>query len=401
MTRALAWVALATGLLTATPIAGQESVFNLPGFGLPAAGESMRVRSLGGTIGLAGEVFSVDNPASMAGFRRAGFSLSLYGHRATITDDRLDADVEDVAFPMGQVVFPARSGWTFGVGFQQFLDFDVGLESVVEFEGDSLPATLDVEGGVSLFAPAVAYALDARTSLAASLDVYVGSRETVRSIRTADQDGNTTTTSDTLARDFRSLGLTVGIMRDLGRARLAAAYRLRPELSSEITRSVGGGLVGEEREVGLPDEIIVGLSAPLSRRVGMGANLRYSGWGGVDPGDPTSGPLADALEIGGGLEFTPGAPTAWILGPVAPLRVGGRWRRLPVEIDGQSVVEWAGTLGYGRELGARARVDLLLELGRRGTVEDHGVAERFVRFGMDVSLFEQWRRDAPEGSGSN
>lgn len=388
-------------LLTAAPAAGQESVFNLPGFGLPGTGESMRARALGGAgSALPGEEFSLENPSLMTGFGRAGFTLSLFGQRSQVEDAERSADVEDVVFPMGQVVVPAWTRTAVGVGIHQFIDFDAGLESEIEFEGDTLPATLDVEGGVAVLGPAVAFALDGRTSLGAALDVYVGSREIVRSVQTRDQAGNTFTTSDTLGRDFRALGVTVGANRVLGRAaRVAVAYRLRPTVTSAVTTSSGEGLVGREAELDLPDELIVGVSAPVSRRLTAAASLRAAGWGGLGGEELAQGTFEDLLEVGGGLEFTPASEAAWIFGPSSPIRVGGRWRRLPIQLDGESVEEWSASVGYGRRFGVRSQLDIVLEAGRRGSIDEHGIAETFLRIGVGLGLFEQWRRDAPEGSG--
>lgn len=388
-------------LLSAAPAAAQESVFNLPGFGLPATGESMRARALGGAgTGLPGEEFSLENPSLMTSFRRAGFTLSLFGQVSRVENAERSADVEDVVFPMGQVVVPAWRRTAVGLGIHQFIDFDAALESEIEFEGDTLPATLEIDGGVSALGPAVALAVDDRTSLGASLDVYVGSREIVRSIETRDLAGNTFTTSDTLARDFRAFGVTLGANRVVGRdARVAVAYRLRPTVTSAVTASAGGGLIGREAELDLPDELIVGLSAPLSRRLTAAASLRAAGWGGLGGGELAGGAFEDLLEVGGGLEFTPAGEAVWIFGPTSPIRVGGRWRRLPIRVDGQSVEEWSGSVGYGRRFGDRSQIDLVLEAGRRGSIDEHGIAERFLRLGVGLGLFEQWRRDAPAGVG--
>ncbi|MBA3584533.1 MAG: hypothetical protein H0W36_08410, partial [Gemmatimonadetes bacterium] len=76
--RAATLVLLAAGTWAAwaAPLAAQESVFNLPGFGLPGSGESARSRGIGGAGILPGTVFSLENPAPLARFVRAGLYLT-------------------------------------------------------------------------------------------------------------------------------------------------------------------------------------------------------------------------------------------------------------------------------------------------------------------------------------
>ncbi|MCK5439701.1 MAG: hypothetical protein KAI97_07140, partial [Gemmatimonadetes bacterium] len=81
-----------------------------------------------------------------------------------------------------------------------------------------------------------------------------------------------------------------------------------------------------------------------------------------------------------------------LIGPGAPIRFGMRWRQLPITVDDQNVNEWAFSLGHSRQFGTRSRVDLLFEYGRRGSLDDIGLTERYMRLGFGIGAFEQWRR---------
>ena len=384
---ALAFAALLAG----SPASAQESVFNLPLPGLPGSGESVRSRGMGGTAaGLPGEIFSLDNPAWLADFERAGLYLSLLGQRTTAEDVDASGEFEDVVFPMAQAAVPGF-GAVIGVGYAQYLDFDAGIESSFVFEGDTVPAGLESGGGVGMLSPSLSMRLDERTSAGLALDVYLGSREVVRSISVPEPIG----TSDTLARDFGGVGLALGVARHLGEsARVGVAYRLRPDLNSEVTRAMDPDLIGREAEVRLPDELLVEASVRVSDRLSMGAAARWAGWEGTrdeDLDDTTTG-VGDALDLGGGLEFAPRSPILFVIGPEAPLRVGYRWRRLPLRLDGEPVSEWALGLGYSRGFSRLSRVDVAVEIGGRGDVQEHGVSEKFVRVGVGMAVFEVWRR---------
>lgn len=378
-------------VLVAPAAGAQESVFNLPLPGLPGTGESIRSRGMGGAPGgLAGGSFSMDNPAWIAGAERAGLYLSLLGQRTTAEDRQASGDFDDVIFPMGQAVVPAF-GAVIGVGYYQHLDFDASIESSILFEGDTVPVGFDSDGGVGILAPTLGFALDERTSAGMSLDIHLGSREVVRSVSIPGE----LATRDTLARDFGGVGLTLGVTRELWPGmRVGVAYRLRPDLDSEVTRAGDPDLVGGESEFRLPDELLVEATARLSERLRFGAGLRYAGWEGDFQDDlaDVETALADAWEAGGGIEFAPGSPVAYVIGPEAPLRVGYRWRRLPIRIDDEPVGEWSLALGYSRGFGVLSRIDVALEYGRRGDLETNGLSEKFVRVGVGMGVFEIWRR---------
>ncbi|MGH7570458.1 MAG: OmpP1/FadL family transporter [Gemmatimonadota bacterium] len=381
----------AAAVVWAAPLRAQESVFNLPLPGLPESGENVRSRGMGGApVGLTGETFTMDNPAWIAGVERAGLYLSLLGQRTTAEDGRTSGDFDDVVFPMGQAAFPAW-GAVIAIGYYQHLDFDASIESSVVFEGDTVPLGFTSNGGVGVLAPALAYRLNEQTSAGIGLEFYLGSREVVRSVSIPGE----LATRDTLARDFGGVGLTMGITRELGKAmRLGLAYRLRPDLDSEVTRAGDPDLLGLESEIRLPDELLLEASMPLSERLRLGAGLRYAGWEGTlqeDLADDET-ELGDAWEVSGGIEFAPASPVAFVIGPEAPLRVGYRWRRLPIRIDGEPVAEWALAVGYSRGFSDLSRLDVALEYGRRGDLEANGLSERFVRVGVGLGVFEIWRR---------
>jgi hypothetical protein len=383
-------------LAAALPVAAQESVFNLPVLGVPSSGESMRARALGGAgIGLPADPFSLEAPAQLARFGRSAFQLSAMGQRLDVEDADGSGTLDDVSFPMGQAVFPAWDGTALALGFYQFVDFEAAVQSELLFEGDTVPASLTSEGGITVIAPAVAWAVGPRTALGGSLDVYLGSRRLVRRLEIGDVTTGGVVVADSLSRDFRAVGFTVSAEQVLGdRTRLGAAWRWRPTVDSEITDAPGVGLEGATSEFDLASEVTVGGSIQLSRRVLGAAVVRWSDWG--DFASEAGGTFGSSWEVGGGLEITPTGRRLLLFHAEAPLRVGARWRQLPLQVAGEPVREWSLSLGYGRRfVAAWSRADLVVEMGRRGDRDTHGLTERFLRLGLGFSAFEQWRRDAP------
>ena len=394
------WPLLLTALALPVTARAQESVFNLPAFAVPEEGSTIRSRSLGGAgSGVAGDVFSLANPAPIARFRRAGLYLSLIGQNVTVDGENATGDFTDVMFPMAQIVIPAWEGSVFGVGYFQFVDFDVDLEATVEFEGDSLPVELESNGGVSVLSPAAAYSFDAATQVGVSADFYLGSREIVRVVDLQDLSPGALAASDSLSRDFGGIGFTVGVERAIGpHVRLSAAYRHRPTIESEVTQAPDDALEGARSEFDLPSEVILGAAWQPTQGLVATAGYRRSSWSSFDPEGVENVGFGDAIEVGGGIEYSSAVERALVLGPQAPLRLGYRWRRLPLEIEGEPVSEWVASLGYGRSLGAAGRsgVDVVVEYGQRGSLDDHGLEESFLRLGVGFRTFEQWRRDRPE-----
>ncbi len=383
-------------LAAALPLAGQESVFNLPVLGVPSSGETMRARALGGAgIGLPGDPFSLEAPAQLARFGRSAFQLSALGQRLDVESALDSGTIEDMSFPVGQAVFPAWGGTTLALGFYQFVDFEAAVSTELLFEGDTVPATVLSQGGITVISPAIAWSAGPRTALGGSLDVYLGSRRLVRRLEIGDVTPGGVVASDSLSRDFRAVGFTVSGERSFGGdTRFGASYRWRPTAESEITDAPGTGLEGVTSDFDLASELSVGGSVRLSRRVLGAAVFRWSDWSDFE--DPEGGAFGSSYEIGGGFEIAPSGRRLLLFDTEAPLRVGARWRRLPLRVDGEPVHEWAVTLGYGRRfVAAWSRADLVLEYGRRGDQDTHGVTERFLRLGIGFSAFEQWRRDAP------
>ncbi|CAN5886145.1 hypothetical protein BH20GEM1_BH20GEM1_11160 [soil metagenome] len=387
-------------LLVPAAARAQESVFNLPAFAVPEEGWTIRTRAMGGAgSGLTGDVFSLASPAPLARFQRAGLYVSILGQNVAVDGEGASGDFTDVMFPMAQIVVPAWGRAAVGLGYYQFVDFDTDLEATVDFEGDSLPVELESTGGVSVLSPAFAYSVDAATQVGISLDFYLGSREIVRVVDLQDLSPGALVASDSLARDFRGTGITVGVERALGtNLRVSAAYRHRPTIESEITQAPDDDLEGTASDFDLPGEWLLGASWQAARGLVAAAGVRGSSWSSFQPGELENVGFGDALEIGGGIEYASVVPRGYVLGPQAPLRLGYRWRQFPLEIDGQAVTEWTATLGYGRTLGAAGRsgVDVVLEHGRRGSLEEHGLEESFLRLGVGFRTFEQWRRDRPD-----
>ena len=393
-------VAIALGLLAPMAASAQESVFNLPAFAVPEEGTSVRMRALGGAgSGLPGDVFSLANPAPLGRFRRAGLTVSLLAQETSVEGDDGSGDFSDVMFPLAQVVVPAWHNSVIALGYYQFVDFDSDLEATVEFQGESLPVQLESTGGVSVLAPAIAFALNPSTQLGASLDVYLGSREIVRVVDVGNVTPGAVTASDSLRRDFSGLGATLGVERSIGtRVRLGGAFRFRPVVESEIIQAQDRDLEGIGTDFDLPHEWMLGATWQANRGLFATAAAHGSSWSSFDAGVLEDVSYGDALEVGGGIEYAPSETRAWIFGPQAPIRAGFRWRRLPLEIRGEPVREWTGSVGYGRAMGATTRsgLDAVLEFGRRGSIDEHGIEESFLRFGFAFRAFEQWRRDRPD-----
>jgi len=250
-----------------------------------------------------------------------------------------------------------------------------------------------------VLSPAAAYSFGAATQVGVSADFYLGSREIVRVVDLQDLSPGALAASDSLTRDFGGVGFTIGVERAIGpRVRLSAAYRHRPTIESEVTQAPDDALEGVRSEFDLPSEVILGAAWQPSQGLVATAGYRRSSWSSFDPAGVENVGFGDAVEVGGGIEYASAVDRAMVLGPQAPLRLGYRWRRLPLEIEGEPVREWVASLGYGRTLGATGRsgVDVVLEYGHRGSLDDHGLEESFVRLGVGFRTFEQWRRDRPD-----
>jgi hypothetical protein len=107
------------------------------------------------------------------------------------------------------------------------------------------------------------------------------------------------------------------------------------------------------------------------------------------------GYVNDSKRIAAGLDFLPARGVRQVFGTSywsrVAYRLGFYYRDLGIEADGESVTEIFATIGFGLPIkSSLARLDLSLEVGKRGSKTSNPFEESVVRFTGSITAGERW-----------
>jgi long-subunit fatty acid transport protein len=391
-------VAAAWAVIAAAPLPAQESIFGHLGFGVPEEGVSVRSRGMGNvTTALPRIHFTFRNPAALSAFDRTGISIGALLQTRTPEDELAESRQNSVEVPFLQLAFPLVGGLVLGGGYYRYLDFDGFVDTSTTFGGDTLPVRLETDGGISVLSPQLAMRFSRLLRVGAGLDFYTGSRERRRRIE-FDPDV-AVPTADSTEHGFRSLGVSAGVhVEPVPGLLLGGAWRSGTSLEGELDvddDEDDGGAPRPEIEVKLPPSWSVGASYRFGPRMTVAAEAEFASWSDFAVEGVRDPEGEDTSAFGAGVEVM--LPRRILLLPEdATLRAGARTRTLPRRFGGAEVRERAVSVGFGHVVGIGASaLDLALEVGRRGSVSDNGIAEGFLRLGVSLAGFEQWASRGP------
>jgi hypothetical protein len=140
----------------------------------------------------------------------------------------------------------------------------------------------------------------------------------------------------------------------------------------------------------MPSSWGIGLSFKLKRGFLLAFDHNRTDWSTFSINDDDAG-FRKGIDYVIGAEFTTARrrDDSWL--KKSTIRGGYRVRELPMKVGGVGVDERVVTAGWGVPIGSGiGRFDLAMEMGSRGDIEDNGMRERLVRFGLSLSAFEKW-----------
>jgi hypothetical protein len=391
-------------LLLAGAPARANSVYSVGGLGEPYLEEGARLRALGGA-GVAEHgvrSFSLVNPASIAEaehlilegtilptYRRV--DTASYGEE-TARETTIPSVRALVRIPGGLVLSGAYLVGT-NAHFELLRDENAGTPSALRIEG---------RGGIDLIRVSAARRILPSLQLGLDYEVIAGS---FREEWTRDfSDSALATTRDTLETSYERHGRwRIGAQLIRGRWSAGGVYETARRLPLTITQRTAGAVVRREGEsIRIPSGFVLGASAPLSERLRMVGQYRRANW----DRESLASDLVDfrALQrFSVGIERARSVEDGGGLLRRIPLRLGAsllRWPELfPVAgVDDASdgvagVTEWSVSLGTGIQSQDKGgAVDLSLEAGSRGSRDDLGARERFVRFAVSLQVSDDtWK----------
>lgn len=373
--------------MQSAPASAQVPVTAL-GLGYPPAAVDGRAAALGGAaMGIEGGSLTGRNPADLVLFRRPALGVTFAPENVDVETPAGTNATGRSRLAVLQSVLPIGS-WAFGFGVQQELDQDwtVLVSDTLESSMGTFPfeERREHDGGVS----SVNFAAMRRLgpiALGAEFDVLTGSlRQTYRrNFESAleDPSRNIGFAAGEARWSFSGYRLRAGAALRVQRlATVSAAFSWTSDLDAR--RDTTGTAV-PLRRFEMPLALEAGGSLRLSQRLLLAIGAGWKGWSGTDVSS-LGFDAEDVWWLGGGVELS----GLRLLGMTLPVRAGYRFADLPFhELGREQLRETAFTFGLGTAFaGERARVDLGVEIGKRGDLGRTGAEEGFSRFSISLAL---------------
>lgn len=314
------------------------------------------------------------------------------------------------AFQMGVPLLPNRLG--LGLAFEPYsrMDYRVTTTSSLTIGSDD-PMDYTIEhggtGGLRQARVGLGIRVLSWLNLGVSSDFMFGITEESRKT-SFDSDDFLYTNVSTSTR-FRGIKATGGLLMALRSAgselTLAASASLPTTLSADRALTLGESLDRDTLgtriygELDLPASVRAGAAFRLRNNWTFAASVRYEPWSQASATLPVAGfssdQLQDRLRYSGGVEWIP-AGISQLDSYVSRIayRVGFYRDNLyvsPASAVGTEIDVMAMTGGLGLPtLFTGTRVDLVLEVGTRGTLDHNLVRDRFIGISVTVNVGERW-----------
>lgn len=403
--RLAAAILLALAAVAQPPIAAADSVFSIGGLGEPQLAEPARIRALGGA-GVAEHgprTFSLTNPASLADVERILIEGTILP-----TWRRVDATSEpsetahETTFPSLRAVIALPGRVVLGGAYLAGTSAQFGVDRTGS-GGAGSTLRVDGTGGMTFARVSLARRIHSAISVGLDYDVVSGSYREEWAY--AFSDSSLAASRDTIEVTYARRGRwRLGVEATVRGATLGAVLEAPRSLPLTATqRADGTSLSRSTGQLRLPTGYIFGASVPLGDRYRGVAQYRRASY---DRSTLETSTLVDFRaeeRYSVGFERLRAAEAG--AGPLGrlPLRIGAYLLRWPdllpragaSDITGGTagVNEWAVTLGTGlRSRDEGGAIDLSLEAGSRGSRDELGARERFVRLAISLQVSDEtWK----------
>ena len=385
--------AVLAGLVAAIVLpepASAQSLFGSRGLGVVVSPVDGRAAALGGLgIALPGPSAALLNPADAGDANRRGVIVAIQPSATDLETSEGSDGVSATRFPLIQLLLPVGNRTVISAGYGAFLDQNWGVtsRSITPLGDDTVTAIDRVtsRGGIAQGRAGVAFGVTEDLTLGASIGLLTGS-STRSALRTFADDSIglvpvQSETRSTYTAPLAALGM---------RYRIGSAVLVGAGLTwmGEMNVSEGEGEGEVESGISMPLQVAAGASARLLDDLLVAVQTRWTGWSAAEELDDAT--ADDVIELGGGVEWS-GITTAR---RTFPVRIGARWGGQPFSFGGEAPSEMAYGFGIGGRLAGSeevpaALVDLGVERGSRGDLDDNGISESFWRATISVSLFSQ------------
>jgi hypothetical protein len=370
-----------------------QSIYSRHGIGLLRQRLAVRAIGMGG-IGLAvtDTVYTYFlNPATMGRLNLTRIQGDFLYERASIDLPGANGLLRDANINSFGLAFPVKRGYVVGFGVQPYSRSEFEFKQSKGDSAVSYDEILRGTGGLNEFYLAFAATFGkVRAGMAA--DFYFGRINRVWRVNfTSEALRNT---EDLTNNHVTGIGLHLGAQTQLGKWMLGVATGLPSRLSvgTELTTITGFTSDTSESKLKLPLWWGVGVGYAPNRHWLLGADWRTQRWSTVKPEEFFGELGVDSFDLGFGIEATPSFDALEGYFKRVSYRLGGALRQLPYEEPaGNKIHEWTATFGLGLPFtGGYNRIDLALEIGKRGSLSSNVAEEKIVMLRAAIVGSERW-----------
>lgn len=398
---------------TSTPYS-QFGLGDLSGFTLP------QNRAMGGiTQGIrkpgAYHNINLANPASYSSIRLTTFDIGAYSglrelSKTGLSENSFNATLSHIAF-----AFPVttNSGISFGLlpfsqrGYQYKIANTIDTTNVNYVYGG--------DGGLSKAYFGYGIGITKNLSLGANVGYLFGNLKQLQSTEFPDDFqalNSRTENSNSVSGLTYDLGLQYSAnLSSTSKLTLGYTANTGNQISSSgsvVTTRYRRDLSGEELPVldttFFREGAKVKVNMPLTHTIGFafekanvwvfGADAHFGKWSDFREGGNNPG-LSDSYGVAVGGQITPDVQAVSNYLKLIDYRLGFKYDKTYISINNNDIDQYALTLGLGLPLPSNRnttfyKINLSAELGRRGTLENNLIRERFVNIHLGFTLNDRW-----------
>ena len=372
------------------------TVLSSRGTGAPFSFSNARSMGMGGiAIALTDPLSpSRTNPAGLHRIKTAHLSLHYFYEKNTYRDEQDESVSQYSNFDGFTFVLPFGSGIGAALGLAPLTRMDYNLTFQESLSGESYTKSVEGNGGVNTFTLSLFFTIKSNLALGLSGHYYFGKMEEKWQVS---YDGTGfLSTSDLFSTTTHGYGFTAGIYyRPVASLSLGAICTPPVDVDTQTKTFYAFNLTQSEDHAGslrLPLSWGVGTTYHINETALVGIDFFYQDWTRLTINDQEIQQTRKTYHIALGGEVTPSSDAFGSIIKRTAYRLGVAYQPyFSLDPDGNTIHEGWVTLGLGMPFYQnRARVDVALGIGKRGSLTSNGLSENLLRLTLAVSGGERW-----------
>ena len=355
------------------------------------------------------------NPSSYSAFKANSFIFSTGGaHQTTkMQTTNLEQITNNSSFSHLLLGFPLSKKIGASAGLLPFSNIGYHIEDA-EIHPDLglVSYSYNGDGGLSLLYVGAAYNLTENLSVGANVNyLFGGLNRNKRVLFTDGETYNTRKTSSISAKGFfyqlglmynkdlnekrhLTLGFTANNNAEISAKRtvLTETYEILSSIYEVVKDTIEDYSISgcEDCNMILPQNLAVGVSLNMDNKWLLMADFSIQDWSEYRMFGETDS-LANSMKFSGGLQYTPDNMAVNKYWKLIKFRFGGKFQQSYLQLYNTQLNEKSVSFGLGLPLRkTKSEINLSVEVGERGTINNNLIKEQFLRFQIGLSLSDIW-----------